>query len=101
MSYFCDCNFLTREVPQYNHLINFDIVKINLNFSSTRPFYVRHAFKKLLGLIFTSSYYMQEFWEENLSLQMPIAHFPNPLDLYGCDQFLRPARYRNAPYREL
>ena len=71
MSYFCDCNFLTREVPQYNHLINFDIVEINLNFSSTRPFYVRHAFKKLLGFIFASSYYMQEFWEENLSSVFP------------------------------
>ena len=71
LSYFCDCSFLTRTVPKYNHLIQFDIEKINLNFSSTRPFYVRHALKKVIGFIFSSTYYMQEFWEENLSSIIP------------------------------
>ena len=36
-------------------------------FKSPKPFYGRYAFKRLFGLLFNSSYYMMEFWEENLS----------------------------------
>ena len=71
LSYFCDCSFLKRGVPKYNHSIQFDLEKIDLNFSSTRPFYVRHGIKKFFGMIFSSTYYMQEFWEENLSSLFP------------------------------
>jgi SAM-dependent methyltransferase len=71
MCYFAECNFLKRTVPKYNHQINFLLVSTKLNFSSTRPFYVRHAVKKILGLLFGTSYFMQEFWEENLSFIFP------------------------------
>ena len=70
-SYFADCNFLKRKVPQYKNKIKYKIHRIDLSFSSTRPFYFRHAIKKIWGLIFNSSYYMQEFWEENLCYLIP------------------------------
>lgn len=71
MSYFAKSTLFKRTVPQYNHNISFHLSSVELNFSSTRPFYIRHAIKKLLGIIFGTSYFMQEFWEENLSFIFP------------------------------
>ena len=66
-SYFCLDRILKRKVPKYEHSIDFTLVSVKLNFQSTRPFYFRNVFKKLVGLIFSTSVFMSEFWEENLS----------------------------------
>lgn len=71
MCYFAESNLFKRTVPQYNHQISFYLKSVKLNFSSTRPFYFRHAIKKLFGLIFGTTYFMNEFWEENLSFIFP------------------------------
>lgn len=71
MCYFTESGLFKRTVPRYNHKINFSLTSVQLNFSSTRPFYIRHAIKKLFGFIFGTSYFMQEFWEENLSFILP------------------------------
>lgn len=69
--YFAKCNFLKRKIPQYGHSINFIIDDIKINFKSTPPFYLRHGFKKILGIVINSSNYTKEFWEENLCYIFP------------------------------
>lgn len=71
MCYFAESNLFKRTVPQYDHQINFKLESVKLNFSSTRPFYFRHALKKIISLFFGTSYFMNEFWEENLSFIFP------------------------------
>ncbi|MDB9783535.1 class I SAM-dependent methyltransferase [Gammaproteobacteria bacterium] len=71
MCYFTESTLFKRTVPKYNHQINFALISVRLNFSSTRPFYIRHAIKKIFGFMFGASYFMQEFWEENLSFIFP------------------------------
>lgn len=65
--YFSKCSFLSRKVPIYEHKVGFQLQKISMVFKSSKPFYVRYAIKSFLGILFNSSYYMMEFWEENLS----------------------------------
>jgi len=65
--YFSKCSLLSRQVPIYEHNVGFKLQKISMGFKSSKPFYGRYAFKKFLGLLFNSSYYLMEFWEENLS----------------------------------
>ena len=36
-------------------------------FKSTRPFYLRHAWKRSWGLLFDLNHFTREFFEENLS----------------------------------
>lgn len=63
-------NRFRREVPAYVRS-GLRLRSADLVFKSTRPFYGRHAIKKTLGLIFNSSRYMQEFYEENLCFVFP------------------------------
>lgn len=66
MCYFSDCSLFSRKVPTYSHVINFSLKSVFLEFKSSRPFYVRHALRKILGFAINMSYYSMEFWEENL-----------------------------------
>jgi len=60
-----------RKVPAYQFDQLFRLDRVELIFKSTRPFYFRHAFKYILGLLFNSCYYMKEFYEENLCYVFP------------------------------
>lgn len=71
LSYFCRDRVLRRGVPKYNKSIEFDLQAVTLNFKSSPPFYVRHGFKSLLGLMFNMSTYLKEFYEENLCYMFP------------------------------
>jgi ubiquinone/menaquinone biosynthesis C-methylase UbiE len=55
-----------RQVPLYGHVPRFRIDDVQLGFKSTRPFYVRHAIKRMQGALFNSSRWCQEWYEENL-----------------------------------
>lgn len=70
-SYYSYDNILKRQVPKYEHTIDFTLLSVKLNFQSIRPFYFRHIFKKLGGILFSTTVYMSEFWEENLSRIFP------------------------------
>jgi ubiquinone/menaquinone biosynthesis C-methylase UbiE len=70
-SYLTQENLFRRRVPGYVRRTNLQLVKVDLVFKSTRPFYVRHAFKRALGLIFNSCRYLQELHEENLCYLFP------------------------------
>ena len=71
LSYFSESKQFFRQVPTYNHTIQFSVEKVDLIFKSFRPFYCRHGIKKMLGMIFNSCSYMQEFYEENLCYLFP------------------------------
>ncbi len=55
-----------RAVPTYGAALDFDLADVRLEFKSTRPFYARHAVKRILGLLFNATTWLQEFYEENL-----------------------------------
>jgi hypothetical protein len=71
MCYFASSNLFAREVPTYGARLSFELVDVRLGFKSARPFYIRYGLKKCLGLLFNSSNYLKEFWEENLCFAFP------------------------------
>jgi ubiquinone/menaquinone biosynthesis C-methylase UbiE len=69
--YYASESLFSRKVPNYQHAIQFQLTAVDLGFKSSRPFYFRHAFKKVIGSVFNSCGYMKEFYEENLSQIFP------------------------------
>ena len=69
-SYFAEEKLYFRKVPDY-WTKSFFIKRIDIIFKSYRPKYLTHIFKKIFQLFFNSSYYMQEFYEENLCYLFP------------------------------
>jgi ubiquinone/menaquinone biosynthesis C-methylase UbiE len=61
----------TRRTPQYGEPIALSLVEARYHFKSSRPFYGRHAIKRLLGSWVNTSRWTQEFYEENLTWLMP------------------------------
>jgi ubiquinone/menaquinone biosynthesis C-methylase UbiE len=70
-SYLAQESLFRRRVPGYVRRTNLQLVKVDLIFKSTPPFYVRHAFKRVIGFIFNSCRYLQEVYEENLCYLFP------------------------------
>jgi ubiquinone/menaquinone biosynthesis C-methylase UbiE len=70
MSYFSNSKYYCRQVPTY-FLNNFSLQKVDLIFKSAKPFYARYGVKKIIGSIFNSCKFMQEFYEENLCYIFP------------------------------
>jgi len=69
--YFTAESPFARQVPTYNNELQFGIEAVDLVFKSSPPFYFRHGFKKLIGVVFNSCNYMREFYEENLCNLFP------------------------------
>lgn len=69
-SYYSKNNF-KRSLPDYQNNKLFDQESVRLIFKSYRPRYVRHAFKKILEIIFNLTTYMQELYEENFTYIFP------------------------------
>jgi hypothetical protein len=61
----------SRQVPTYGQQLFFKIQSVDLRFKSSRPFFVRHALKLLIGQIFNSCTYMKELYEENFCFFFP------------------------------
>lgn len=70
-SYFSTGSLLRRKVPTYQEKLWFRLEQVDLRFKSFPPFYVRHAFKKLIGSVFNSCGYMKELYEENFCYLFP------------------------------
>jgi len=70
-SYFSNGSPLRRKVPTYQEKLRFRLEQVDLRFKSFPPFYVRHAFKKLIGSVFNSCGYMKELYEENFCYLFP------------------------------
>ena len=71
LCYFSSGSPFQRQVPSYQRQLNFEIVTVDLIFKSTKPFYVRHGFKRLLGYLFNFNNYTRELYEENFCYIFP------------------------------
>lgn len=71
MSYYTRDPLFRRQVPGYVRREHLTLVDVNLVFKSTPPFYVRHAFKRVLGALFNATRHLQELWEENFCYFFP------------------------------
>jgi predicted SAM-dependent methyltransferase len=67
--YFSKKSFYKRAVPSFCNKIDFEVKDIKLVFYS--PFIGRKVFKRFFQLIFNSSRYMQELYEENFVYLIP------------------------------
>lgn len=70
-AYYASESLFSRKVPNYQHTIQFDLIEVDLGFKSSRPFFIRHGIKKIIGLIVNSCGYLKEFYEENFSHILP------------------------------
>lgn len=70
-SYLADDRRLKRKVPQYADSIDFELLKVDLIFKSSPPFYGRHGIKKFIGFFFNLNPYMKELYEENFCYLFP------------------------------
>ena len=60
-----------RKTPQYEEALPFVLVSADHRFMSSRPFYVRHALKKVLGWWVSWGRWPKEFYEEQICWLMP------------------------------
>lgn len=65
LSYFAAESPFRRAVPHYDRTLQFRIERVDLEFKSTPPFFLRHGFKKMLQCVFNATSYLQELYEEN------------------------------------
>jgi len=69
--YFAEADLFSRKVPAYALLSGVQLTGVDLVFKSTRPFFVRHGFKRIAGMIFNSCRYMKELYEEFFCYAVP------------------------------
>jgi len=69
--YFTHGTLFRRTVPRYGVEPDFDLAGVRLEFKSSRPFYVRHALKRLFGVVFNATTWLQEFYEESVCWLAP------------------------------
>lgn len=62
-SYLADDHLLRRRVPRYQLDLGLELVDVHLGFKSAPPFYLRHAFRRALGLLVNASRWTQEWYE--------------------------------------
>jgi SAM-dependent methyltransferase len=69
--YFTFNSYFKRTSPTYLNKIELKLEKVDLQFGSFRPYYIRHGVRLLLGKIVNLCKYTQEFYEENLCYFLP------------------------------
>ena len=70
-AYYAENKIFKRTVPSYSRIEGLELVSVHLGMKSYPPRYVRHGFKKLLEMLFNSSTFMRELYEENLCYLFP------------------------------
>lgn len=58
-----DRSCLKRVVPKYRSFPGLRLVSVDLCFKTSRPFYIRYLFEKVVGALFNSSRVMRELYE--------------------------------------
>lgn len=69
--YLSRSTLFSRTTPTYQKEFEFSLERVELNFKSTKPFYVRHIIKLVFGLFFNSCRYLKELYEENFCYLIP------------------------------
>lgn len=83
MCYFASESLFSRKVPTYGRTIRYELVGVDLEFKSAKPFYFRHGIKKCFGALFNSNGYMKEFYEENCCHLFPCYEIKYSLNRLG------------------
>ena len=71
LSYFVHDGIFRRAVPAYSERLPMNLVFVDLVFNSYSKRNVRHWVKKIFQIVFNSSIFMKEFYEENLCFLFP------------------------------
>lgn len=71
LSYYFRSDIFSRKVPSYSMIEGILLKEVYLCFKSNRPFYLRYAFKKTIGLLVNMTNFTKEFYEENLTWIIP------------------------------
>jgi len=71
MAYYCRSELFSRRVPSYSLLDGIFLKQVILRFRSNRPFYIRHALKRMIGALVNITNWSKEFHEENLAWIIP------------------------------
>lgn len=71
MSYLAHDSLFSRRVPAYEERLPFDILSVDLVFGSYSRRTIRHWVKKIPQLLFNSSIFMKEVYEENFCFLVP------------------------------
>jgi len=71
LSYLIDDKIFKRRVPAYSERLSMELVSADLIFGSYSKRKVRHWLKKAFQLIFNSSIFMKELYEESLCFIFP------------------------------
>ena len=66
-SYYCSDKLFRRQVPDYSKIDGLSLVSVDLVFKASRPPYLAHAIRKLFGLIFNSSNFLKEVYENSFA----------------------------------
>ena len=70
-SYLAEDTLFRRGVPKYLGDTGLVLTDVQLGFKSTPPFYLRHAFRKVLGLLVNMSHLTQELYEAGWAFWFP------------------------------
>ncbi len=70
-SYFARDRLLRRQVPQYFGDTGLDLVSVRLHFKASPPFYLRHAFRRVVQSIVNLSTFTKEYYESSLCYLVP------------------------------
>lgn len=70
-AYLAQSSIFAREVPRYGVTPQFEVFDVMLGFKSARPFPVRYAIKRGVGVMVNLGRWTKEFWEENLCWVVP------------------------------
>ena len=69
--YYSKSSLFQRSIPTYSTIKGLVLADVTLSFSSYRPNYIRHAFKKVVEVIANLSRWSQEFYEEFICWLVP------------------------------
>jgi len=67
MCYFTERHPFVRKVPTYGNSLAFEVKRVDLEFKAERPFYIRYALRRMIGLVFNASNALKELYEDMFS----------------------------------
>jgi ubiquinone/menaquinone biosynthesis C-methylase UbiE len=67
LCYFAERHPFVRKVPTYGRALAFELFRVDLGFKAERPFYIRYAMRRVIGLFFNASNMLKELYEDMFS----------------------------------